>query len=455
MLKHLRLLLCLIPGLALAQTAATIGGKPITFGSTSATWTSSGTVGVPSNLQVAMQGQNVAVATSSAGCTTMGKGGGQTFEPNWNAIAWRGVSGATQYNIYRAVNGGSYPSLGSPTYTVTASTSASNYSTYASQFPTQTPVYGTYLGGAINGQGPVPNIDHLYTDTSATNVIGNGGTSGADFTALANITSGSTTVVINSISSGSVATGQGIGDTAGHIPIGTTLVSGPGGTGTYTMSQAATANGTGVTVGAVLWGDQGYTYKVSAVNGGVESAMSTDAIIGFAENGAQIMQNGAFDSCVGTNQTVPTTPLGYTKAVGWWPVNPGGSGPGSTCTNFPAYMNVFSGYSAVNYNMNAVGYKYLNISFYSTQSGLGAPSSNAEICGDAGLTQLNGTQMAAYGPSTWSTSAWNTYKIPFSAIFASLSGVPQTAMYKITWGLSNNTPPTGTTVYVEYYWSVN
>jgi hypothetical protein len=400
---------------------------------------------VPTNLQVIRQGQNLNTATNNgSSCTVQGKGDTSVFEPNYDYIGWHSVPGATSYNIYRATNGGTLSLYD----TLTASAATTNYSTYVTGL---TNVGNTYYAA--------PGIDSAYFDTKATAVIGNDGASGVDFTAAANVTSGSTSIKITSISSGKVAVGQGIGDTNGNIPIGATLVSGPGGTGTYTMSQAATGSATGETVGAVLTGNQGYTYKVTAVASGVESAQSAFAYIPFIVNGGFQTSSGAFDSCVVADQTAPsTTPLGWSLAAAWWPVEPA-SGPVTNpaplpnCNGYPQFMNTYSGWAAPSYHLSITGYKYLNLSVWTAQSGAQL-TGDPEICGDAGLSPITSAQMANYGPATLNQNAWSTYKIPVSVAYSNKNGVAQTALYKITWGIGG-TPSTTKPVYIEYWFSVD
>lgn len=410
---------------------------------------------VPTNAQIILQGQNVPVATQSPGCVTAGKSGGQLFLPNRNDIGWQGVSGATQYNIYRAKNGGSYPSPGSPTYTVSASAAATNYTNYLSPYPAQTPTYGQYLSGLQCS--PASGINCAFSDTAATGIIGNGGQAGQTFSANATMSIASTNITINSVSAGALAPGQGIGTVLPtNLQIGTFIVSQTsgttGGTGVYVISQPALANFTG-TVGEVAWGNTGYTYYVTAVTGGVESGASAYAYLPFITNGGLVLCNGTFDSCMGTLQTAPTTtPLGYSQAACWFPIQPTSGGH---CTNYPSYLNAFSGNSAVNYNLNTTGYNWINWSVCPSTPGLSPAGGNAEICGDAPLLNPNGAAMAAYGPSSWTQNQWNTYKMPIAMFNTdAVTGVPQTAMYKITWGVGGSIAA-NTIIYIEYYFSVN
>jgi hypothetical protein len=424
------------PGDASSKSDADVGPVPDDASSKSDT----GGGSVPTSVQIIRQGQNINTATSNFSCVVTGKGGGSTFEANWNWLGWQSVSGATSYNIYRATNDGSYSLYDS----TTASAAASEYSMYLTGL----------TNGGITYDGAA-GIDSAYLDTAATGVIG--ATSGLDFVATAN-TNGTTSLVITSVKSGTVAVGQGVGGP--NIPTGTTLVSGPGGAGTYTMSQAATGSATGETIGAVLSGNQGYTYYVTAVTSSGESAPSAFAYYPFSTNGGLQFSNGAFNSCLIAHATAPSkTPLGYSKALAWWAVEPS-SGPVSnsppvpSCSGYPSYLNAYSGWSGTSYNLNTAGYKYINLSVWTAASGAQL-SGSAEICGDAPLVTVNATQMASYGPATLTQNGWSTYKVPLSAVYEdSTSGVTQSAFYKITWGISGQQSTT-TPNYIEYWFSVN
>lgn len=421
---------------------------------------------IPTNVQVILQGQESPVATQSPGCVTAGKGTGRAYLPNRNDIGWQGVAGANSYNIYRAKNNGAYSLLAN----VAAATAGTNYTTYFAMYPAPAQTFGNYTNTQC---GPASGINCAYTDNAATGIASAIGQAGATFKAVANITNGSTTINVTSVTSGSLTNGQGIGTLAGattvvtpngsttanptgapattaaagsigYIPLGTTIVSGAGGgAGTYVMSQAATSTQTGITIGEVAWGNVGYTYYVTAVTGGVESANSAFAYLPFITNGNLVHCNGAFDAYVGTQQTAPVpSPLGWTKAVSC-DLSPG---------RFQS-LNVFSGNSCVNYNLNTAGYNYLNISFCRTFSGTPG-GGNAEICGDAPECFPNGTAMQSYGPSSWTANQWATYKMPINIFNTNYgTGVPQTAMYKITWGTSGPYN-TGDVVYLEYWFSV-
>lgn len=442
----------------------------------------------PTNVQVILQGQNAPVATFNGGsgpysnCVVQSKGGGKLLEPNYNYIGWQSVSGATQYNIYRATNGGSYSLYDN----ILDSPAQTNYTTYAAAYPTQTQTYGSYLAGPGTQASPATGINRAYYDTAATGVIGTvtlAGASGLPFHAIGNLTSGSATCTITSVVSGSLTVGQGIG-----TPIGTTglnigtLISSfgtfNGTSGTINLSQTALANQTGVVLGSVLSGNTGYTYYVTAVTGGVESGPSQYAYLPFITNGGLVMCNGTFNSCMGTQQAAPaTSPLGYNTAACWFPIQPsGGAVPGSSCGtgNYPSYLNAFSGNSAGNYNLNTCGYGYINIAFCPTQPGtatgaavgwgLGAQAADPEICGDVGLLVQSGTFLSAYGTSSgatannWLNNTWNTYKIPFNVLTVdTTTNVLQNAMYKITWGPgapSGGNYVANTVIYVEDYYSV-
>jgi hypothetical protein len=200
---------------------------------------------------------------------------------------------------------------------------------------------------------------------------------------------------------------------------------------------------------------------MTAMVGGVESAASAYAILPFIVNGGFLMSSGAFNSCLVPNLTAPAkTPLGWSKAAGLWTTEPAsgpptGQAPLPNCSGYPQYMNTYSGWGAASYNLSLVGYKYLNISVWTSTSGAQLAQGAPEICGDAPLTAVTQAQISTYGPKYLTQNAWTTYKIPVSVAFSDISShVTQSAFYKITWGFSG-TPSNTTPIYIEYWFSVN
>lgn len=386
---------------------------------------------VPTNLQVIQQAETGPTVTSYGSGVITGA------SPNQNMIGWKSVANANSYNIYRANNGGSYSLYAN----ITASASATQYSSY------------------VTGQGSfqvAPGIDSVYLDTASTAIIGT--TLGAILNVTGNVTSGSNVLNVTAVTSGTVTIGQGIGGPG--IPIGATISSfgsGGGGTGTYNMSLNASSNQTAQTYGTVYFGDQGYTYYVTAVVSGVESSASALAILPFIVNGQPIMCAGVFNNPA--NNFVPyqvapaTTPLGYANACGF----------NSNATQ--NYINTYSGYNpnpsnfqgggCAGYNLSTTGYSYINFAIYCPTAGLSLQSSS-EIAGDGLLVN---SSLSTWGAATLPQNTWYTYKIPLGgsngiyidALLGS-TNVPQTAFYKITWQFT--TVPTVNT-FIEVWFTVN
>ncbi|MFT3905543.1 MAG: hypothetical protein QM718_04475 [Steroidobacteraceae bacterium] len=105
--------------------------------------TSTGSLSAPSNVQIVLQGQDAQEQSNSAVPT----------QPNHLTIAWKSVTGATSYKIYRSVNQGSYALYA----TVSASAATTAYSSYVSK------------SGNYDYQ---TNVDSAYQDTAATNSVG-------------------------------------------------------------------------------------------------------------------------------------------------------------------------------------------------------------------------------------------------------------------------------------------
>jgi hypothetical protein len=196
---------------------------------------------------------------------------------------------------------------------------------------------------------------------------------------------------------------------------------------------------------------KGYTYKVTAVVGGVDSAQSDDSIAIFMGGGVWVMCGGIFDYPpeVTKNAAAPSpSPLGFTRATHM------------TLGHYPAtqaYVNPFTGGGCPWGNLNVTGFNYYNFSVYPTAWVDGAMQYSTEIDGDLFL----------YGTITpvmhVTLNQWNTFKIPLSSLMNSnngsgstmapaANGVRQSSLYKITW---NNGAGTNMVFYVEIHLSVH
>ena len=117
--------------------------------------------GVPSNVQIILQGG------ATQGQNEWGNAGSNTItDPNSQTIGFQGVPGASSYNIYRSTTttpgtNGAFSLYAS----VSATTAASNYSTYVAN--------ATYQSGYLPSgyHNIAPGIDCVYTDTAATTCV--------------------------------------------------------------------------------------------------------------------------------------------------------------------------------------------------------------------------------------------------------------------------------------------
>ena len=199
----------------------------------------------------------------------------------------------------------------------------------------------------------------------------------------------------------------------------------------------------------VYWPNTGYTYKVSAIVGGVESALSADSIFILFANGLLLGCQNVFDTGTVTwGSTLPaTSPLGFTTGMLWQP------------TSGQNYINPFTGNSATNQNLAVSGFNYLIVNIY-TGSATQSIAYSGELTGDQPLIQPGSFY---YLPTSGNLpqSAWTTYKLSLQTImpysyttagngYAAGTGVVQTEFYKITWG-AGVTPDN---IYMEQYFSV-
>lgn len=373
----------------------------------------------PTNVQLIVQGQNG--ASTNSGTST-------PAQPNHCTIGWQSVASATSYNVYRSVNGSSF-SL----YTnVTASTAATNYSTYVTN-------QGSFA--------TLTNINCAYQDTVATGCAN--GTKGNALNATASYTNGSNVLNITSISAGAVTANGGIGcsTSVDGIPLGTTInsfgsggTSGTGSTGTYQMSVNATDNQSGVTVGTVYNQNNSYNYTVTAIVSSVESAQSAVNIIPLIVNGLQIMNAGNFGvSNITYNTAAPaTTPLGFSRCTVWQ----------FDTSNGDNAIGFYTGNSGVNQNIGIGGMQYLVVNVYPSVTGRQGITLGTEIQGDQVLYSI--IDPTIYGALVANT--WTTWKFPLNQVYNDAAGgtnVLQTAFYKHVFSQGPNNQP----YYMEEYLS--
>lgn len=145
-------------GLALFLFLAIVGGKDSWSRHGRGGSASSAAPSAPTNAQIILQGASAQGANQNGHTTS-----GGISQPNYQTIGWKSVAGATSYNIYRSTtttpgSNGSYTYLAN----VTASTAASNYSSYISG--------STYTNG-FSTNSIAGGIDSVWQDTGATNVV--------------------------------------------------------------------------------------------------------------------------------------------------------------------------------------------------------------------------------------------------------------------------------------------
>lgn len=199
--------------------------------------------------------------------------------------------------------------------------------------------------------------------------------------------------------------------------------------------------GTGPNPSGVYFPNNAYTYKVSAVVSGVESALSADSIIVFFANGQEIMCDGFFN-VNGTFNFGDTTcpavsPLGNTKNA-LWALNSSGT-----------IVNPFTGNGCTSQQLGINGYNFLNVAFYPKQTG-STMNFGVEIAGDFNLTP-SVLHLSSYGPTPMPGNVWTIYKLPLSSVQFNTETSPnaqQTTFYKITWV----TLRTGSNQPNEEYW---
>lgn len=199
--------------------------------------------------------------------------------------------------------------------------------------------------------------------------------------------------------------------------------------------------GTGPNSSGVYFPNNAYTYKVSAVVGGVESALSTDSIIIFYANGLEIMCDGFFN-VNGTFNFADTTcpavsPLGNSKNA-LWALDSSGT-----------IVNPFTGDGCTSQQLGINGYNYLNMAIYAGQTG-STMNFGVEIAGDFNLT-ASVLHLSSYGASPIPGNVWTTYKMPLSSVQFNTQTSPnaqQPSFYKITWV----TLRTGSNQPNEKYW---
>jgi hypothetical protein len=378
-------------------------------------------------------GGATAVCPGFSGTYLLYYGDGQNT--SLNEIGWKGISGATNYAIYRSTNGGT-PTL---LTTISASTAQSNYSGYVS---------------GQSGNPYLTNINSAYTDNSATNVVSD--MEYPPVNVAGSVTAGSNVFTVGTVNDnasvgarGVITAGQGISGPG--IPTGTRIAAigsggttGNGGTGTYQLSQNATATESGRTYGTQYFVNISYTYYVEAEVGGAWSSPSAYATLPYVVNGEYILAEGVFGGPAEQGAAAPaTTPLGNSNALEW--AASGGS----------SVIGVYAGTNAADQALNIGGYSYLNVAFYTSTSGVNF-TVESEVPGDNVI--FGPTELSNFGFGNVTPNAWTTYKIPLSGIYIdkewSGSQIQQNSLYKVIFQYDYGNV-SSTDIYMEMWFSVN
>lgn len=467
----------------------------------SITPTTGGAPSAPGSVQIILQGQSTAGAALFSIPT----------QPNRQTIGWHQTTTPTSFNIYRYEMVGGAPTLsaGFPV-NVTAAASASAYSSYVTgqgSNPVQSSVNYAWVDTAannvvgavagphmaisslswsgntvtVNTATPIGDISLVYVTISGVTPSGYNGTFVGTVTGTSTFTyplasnpgtasvpgiwvsdsyvlppngligtatfgSGATSITVNSVSQGKITSGDGVGGPG--IARGTTFTSGSlGTTGTYTISQPTLSAQTGSAIGTVFLPNTAYLYKVSAVTGGVESALSAYNIIIYFANGKQIMNAGAFGSVPTWGATSPlTTPLGYSVAanVVLNPTNTTGTG-------------LFSGNSGVGWNIGINGMNYFNFAMLAPSGQTGSTFFfTTELAGDA-VAQASVNGSSGFSGTPLPPATWVNLKFTLPSIVNfTTTQAQQDAWYKFiltTHQTSNNWAGGTENYYLEAWWS--
>lgn len=208
--------------------------------------------------------------------------------------------------------------------------------------------------------------------------------------------------------------------------------------------------GTGPDPNGVFYPNLGYTYRVTAVVGTVESAQSADAFIVFSAGGFNIMAAGDFANQTTWNDgTCPVvSPLGYTT-----------NALVKYISGSNNYIDWFTGNGCCAQNLGISGYNWFNLNVCAANAGM-AIGIQCELAGDYVLN-TSGIDVTTWG-SAPTLHQWISYKIPLSTIQKNTAGgssggtsgnnVQQRSWYKPVYlNLNNSTA----SAWAEAYLSVN
>jgi len=170
-----------------------------------------------------------------------------------------------------------------------------------------------------------------------------------------------------------------------------------------------------------LWAATGYSYKVSAVVSGVESALSAAHYAVYIENGLQIMQLNSFNNqpAILNSTAAGTDPLGNTQSIVW------------TSSASP-YWNPYCGNGATEWNLNIRAFNNLVMYMKAAQNDSASLTNAFENEGDNLINSGAGVNMATYATPSGNLQAgvWTLIDYPLSVLYTDSVRGRQNAFYK-------------------------
>jgi hypothetical protein len=171
-------------------------------------------------------------------------------------------------------------------------------------------------------------------------------------------------------------------------------------------------NGTQGPTPGDLWAGIGYSYKVSAVVGGNESALSDPHYAEYISNGLAIMYLTCFNNTPNIAATTGgTTPTGNTKTIEW-------------DSGLSPYWNPYCGNGATEWNLNLRAFNYVQFYIKANQAGNGQLRTAIEQEND---TLINGGAYT-YFPTT--TGSYSLVKLSLASMMTDTARGRQNTFYK-------------------------
>ena len=181
----------------------------------------------------------------------------------------------------------------------------------------------------------------------------------------------------------------------------------------------------GVQGGPEYWAATGYSYKVTAVVGGTESAQSAPHVGVYVSNGVKVLYITSFNYDPVANSTAGgTNPnTGNSQTVLW----NSGSSP---------YWNPYVGNGGTTWNLNVRAFNYFQFWIKADQNDSGSLATASEQEGDNLINTptngTNGTPFASYSTPSGNlqSGVWTLVKIPLSVLMTDVTRGRQNTHYK-------------------------